>query len=91
MTNSRTGNRPFSSTESSELNGLLWREVTDDETIDTRSLAVTDEPLLAVLHHRIVVSHEEDGDLETLGPGIAYESERLPYCDSMLKRNLNMC
>lgn len=66
---------PVGQAEPTELDGLLWGKVNDNEAVDSRGLAVFGEPLVSVAENGVVVAHEEHGDLETAGAGISYNGE----------------
>lgn len=71
-----------------ERNSLLWRQVNDDEAIDTGLLAVSKETLLAVCAQRVVVSHQHHWGPEPLFPCIADHLEGRGEGDSILEGNL---
>jgi hypothetical protein len=52
-------NSPASGTELPEADGLLGREINNNEAIDACLLAVLQQSLLSIAENRIVVSHEE--------------------------------
>lgn len=58
-----------------EADGLLGREIADNEAVNAGRLAVLYKLLVAVCQDGVVVAHEEDGDLEALGAGIADNGE----------------
>lgn len=74
-----------------ELDGLLRRQIGDDETVDTGGLAVLNELLLPIHEHRVVVAHEQDRDLESLVARLANDIESSRDGNTVAERNLYQC
>lgn len=75
--------------ELSEGDGLLGRQIDDDEAIDTRSLAIFEESLLTVAEEGVVVTHEQDRSLQTAVSGRLDHAEGGLDRDAIVKSNLH--
>lgn len=70
-------------TEIAEGDGLLGRQVADDEAADTGGLAVGQQSFLAIAQEGVVVAHQEHGDGQALSTGIFDHLESGPDCDAV--------
>lgn len=86
--NKRDVRETAAAAELAEGDGLLRRQVNNDEAIDTGLLAVVEEALLAVAEQRVVVAHEKDGSLEAALTGVAHHLQGRVDGDAMLESNL---
>jgi hypothetical protein len=76
---------PSTRAQAAERNGLLGRQVDDNEAINSSLLAVLEEALLAVAEKRVVVSHEQNGRLEAARAGLADHLQRRLDGDAILQ------
>lgn len=81
-------NSPSLGAQLPERDGLLGRQVNDDEAVDTALLAVLDKAVLAVPQERVVVAHEHDGGLEAPVARIADHLEGRLEGDAILEGDL---
>ncbi|KAI3484929.1 hypothetical protein L1887_51984 [Cichorium endivia] len=72
----------------SEVDGLLGRQVDDDEAVGTGSLGILNRLVLSVGERWVVVAHEQNGGLEALGACLTDVVEALGVADALLQRDL---
>lgn len=62
---------PCAGSKLPERNSLLRGQIDEDEAVDTGLSAVRQQLLLTICPHWVVVTHQQDGGLEALFPGVA--------------------
>lgn len=93
IVDSRGGNqgnkgKAFRNTQVTEMNSFLRGEINDDKAVSTSGASVLDHSLLAVLQHRVVVTHKHKGDGNTGSASITDELQDSGSVDTIGKCNV---